>query len=395
MTILRWLLPAVLPALLALAIVWRTDKNREPVRIVLGTYVLGIILGALSFYLEGKAARFTGLDVQADVAGEAGSLLFLFALVAPLRESMKVAAAWPAFKSRHFDEPYDGVVYASASALGFATLENVFVLREHPEGWVWVARTLLALPAHVFFACLWGWAMGRAKQSRTPSVYFPVLFTMAVAGHGFYIHFIYGRGPAALVAVLPLLLAMGVVSVFLGRDLVRAKNLLVDPKDGGLRAGVARLSIASLDALSRPPSLKAFREALHRRRQPLLLRWVFYGVFVTFGAMLLGVTMSVVLGHLAHVDFAGVDEHDVSTTAPVALLGAGLLAAFPLSGYLIARASAVTTIAEPAAATALCLAVSFVLMGLVAPVALIFALALSPIAFGLACAGAWVGRRTT
>jgi len=391
-TILRWLLPAVLPALCALAIVWRTDKNREPVRIVLGTYVLGVLLGALSFYVESKAAAFTGLGVQADVAGEASALLFLFALVAPLRESMKVAAAWPAFKSKHFDEPYDGVVYASASALGFATLENAFVLHAHPEGWVWIARTLLALPAHVFFACLWGWAMGRAKQSRTPSAYFPVLFTMAVGGHGFYIHFIYGRGPGALLAAIPLLLTMGAVSLFIGRDLVRAKNLLVDPKDSRLRASVTRLSIASLEALSRPPTLKGFREALARRRQPLLFRWVFYGIFVTFGAMVVGLAGSVVLGHVAHVDFSAVDEHDVSTTAPVALLGAGFLAAFPLSGYLIARASAVTTIAEPAASSALCIGVSLVLMGFVAPVALVFALALAPIAFGLSCAGAWVGR---
>ena len=259
---------------------------------MLGTYVLGVLLGALSFYIESKAAAFTGLGVQADVAGEASALLFLFALVAPLRESMKVAAAWPAFKSKHFDEPYDGVVYASASALGFATLENAFVLHAHPEGWVWIARTLLALPAHVFFACLWGWAMGRAKQSRTPSAYFPVLFTMAVGGHGFYIHFIYGRGPGALLAAIPLLLTMGAVSLFIGRDLVRAKNLLVDPKDSRLRASVTRLSIASLEALSRPPTLKGFREALARRRQPLLFRWVFYGIFVTFGAMVVGLAGS-------------------------------------------------------------------------------------------------------
>ena len=31
-------------------------------------------------------------------------------------------------------------------------------------------------------------------------------------------------------------------------------------------------------------------------------------------------------------------------------------------------------------------------LGLTAPVALVFALALSPIAWALACAGAWVGR---
>ena len=82
----------------------------------------------------------------------------------------------------------------------------------------------------------------------------------------------------------------------------------------------------------------------------------------------------------------------MSTTAPVALLGAGLLAAFPLSGFLVARASAARTLLEPAMATGLAIGLTLVLLGLAAPVALVFALAFSPIAWGLACAGAWVGR---
>ena len=125
-----------------------------------------------------------------------------------------------------------------------------------------------------------------------------------------------------------------------------------------------------------------------------MIRWVLIGTFVTFGAMILGITASVVLGHVANVDFAVVDEHDVSTTAPVALLGAGILAAFPLSGYLVARAAAVSTIAEPAAASALAITLTLVLLGFAAPVVLVFAVALAPIAFGLACAGAYVGRTT-
>jgi hypothetical protein len=92
------------------------------------------------------------------------------------------------------------------------------------------------------------------------------------------------------------------------------------------------------------------------------------------------------------VDFAAVDERDVSTTAPAALLGAGLLGAFPLSGYLVAKASALPTLLEPALSAGLALMLSLILLGIAAPVALVFALAFSPIAFTLACAGAWVGR---
>jgi hypothetical protein len=87
-----------------------------------------------------------------------------------------------------------------------------------------------------------------------------------------------------------------------------------------------------------------------------------------------------------------VDESDVTTTGPVALLGSGLLAAFPVSGYLIAKASSLHTLLEPALATALALILTMAALGAAAPVALVFALAFSPIALGLAIAGAWVGR---
>jgi hypothetical protein len=105
-----------------------------------------------------------------------------------------------------------------------------------------------------------------------------------------------------------------------------------------------------------------------------------------------GLTASIAFGHYAHVDFAAVNEHDVSTTAPVALLGAGLLAAFPVSGFLVARGSGLPTLLEPALSAALAIIATLVLLGLAAPIAMVFALAFSPVAFALACAGAWVGR---
>jgi hypothetical protein len=114
---------------------------------------------------------------------------------------------------------------------------------------------------------------------------------------------------------------------------------------------------------------------------------------VTIGAMTVGLVLSVAFGHWAHVDFSVVDEHDVSTTAPVALLGSGILVAFPVSGYLIARASSLPTMLEPALASGLAILVTLVLLGLAAPVALVFALAFSPIAWALACAGRCRSRR--
>ncbi len=384
LAVLRWLLPSVVPALALLVLLWRTDRNREPPLVVLGTYGLGILFGAAAFWVTGKARTAMGLDLSIHAAGQAGALAFVFAIYSPFGEFAKVAATWPAFRSRYFDEPFDGVVYAGSAALGFATLESARILLRHPTGGVWIARALLALPAHLFFAALWGWGLGRAKRSREPSKAFPTLFVVAVIGHGFYTHLIYGRGAGAMLAVIPMLLGMAVVAFFVGRDL-RKRNTL------DRQSSVTRLSMVGLEAAARP-SIQAFREALRRRERPLMIRWVVMAVFVTFGAMVLGLAASVALGFFAHVDFSVVDERDVSASAPVALFVAGLLAAFPLSGYLIARAASLRGIAEPAAGSAIAILATLVLLGLVAPVALVFALALAPIAFGLSCLGALFGR---
>ena len=380
------ILVVLLPAAGLLWVVWRTDRQREPVAWVIGTAVLGLVFGGAAFFLREKVAAFTHLDVDVHVVGQAYALVWMFAFYAPVGEAAKVAAAWPAFQSRHFDEPYDGVVYATASALGFATSESALMLREHAHSpGVWIARVLFALPAHVFFASAWGWGLGRARQRRDPGAYFPMLFLFSVAGHGLYAHIVYGRGPTALVAAVPFVAAMGVVAFFLARDL-RKRSEISD------RSRITALSIASLEALSKPPSLRAFREALKKRQRPVAWRWVAFGSLVHLGSMFVGIAGAVALGYVAHVDFSVVDEHDVSTAGPVALLVAGLLAGFPLAGYLVARAGELTSLFESAASATLALVGTLVVLGLVAPMALVFALALAPIALGLSTLGALVGR---
>lgn len=384
--ILRWLLPATLPAALFAVLVHRSDARREPPWLVVTTFVLGAVAALFALLIVGRAASLTGLDVRVSAAGESGALVFLFFVVSPAQEAGKVAAAWPAFLSKHFDEPYDGIVYASASSLGFAAVENGFVLHAHPTGWIWIARTLLSLPAHVFFACLWGYALGRAKRGKTRIPVFPAAFVAAIAAHGLYAHFVYGRGPGALLAVTPLLAVMGLVASLLARDLrQRGERPSRIPSSGGSR-------LSRLSAMAAPPSLSAVRSALTRAEEPVKIRWVVLGALVTIGAMLVGLGAGVGAAHAMHVDLSLVDEHAVSDAAPVLLLGIGLLASFPTSGWLVARASGVRTLLEPALASVLALVVTLVALGFAAPFTVIFGLALSPIAWVLSCMGAWVGR---
>jgi RsiW-degrading membrane proteinase PrsW (M82 family) len=383
--LIRWIGPSLVPALLLLAVVYFSDRRREPLWLVLVVFVLGGAGKVATTLLEARAAGWTGLDIHAQSMGGAGSMLFLFGFVAPMREASKVAAMWPAFRSKHFDEPIDGLVYAASAALGFAMIENAITLREHAFGWIWIFRTAIALPAHVFFACAWGYALGRAKRVKRPGAIFPFAWLVATGAHGLYVHLVYGRGPGALVGTIPLLLAMTIPIIFAIRDL-RARE------ERSSRTSMLLERVSSLYVVSSPPSLRSVREAMRREGQPITFRWIVFGALVTVGAMTLGLVLSIAFGHWAHVDFSIVDEHDVTTTAPVALLGSGILIAFPVSGFIIARASNLPTMLEPALASGLAIILILILLGLAAPVALVFAFAFSPIAWALACAGAWVGR---
>jgi RsiW-degrading membrane proteinase PrsW (M82 family) len=387
---LRLILPSLAPAVITALVVWRSDRRREPIRVVAVTFALGALLALPAFLLQERAAAWTGLDERMSAAGNVGALLFLFGFVEPVRELAKVGACWPAYRSAHFDEPYDGVVYASVAAMGFACVDSAWHLWRHPTGGIWVWRVLLAVPAHAFFACLWGYALGRSKHVKRPGAMFPATWAAATVGHAVYAHLVYGRGPAALVGVVPMLLAMGGVAALAARDL-RARSEQSSRASNVVGGRLSAVPISSQPSSS-SPSLRTVRDALRRADQPIRLRWIVLGTLVTLGAMLAGLAASIAFGHYAHVDFAAVDEHDVTTTGPVALLGAGLLAAFPLSGFLVARASGLPTLLEPAAGAGLAILASLVLLGLAAPIAMVFALAFSPIAFALACAGAWVGR---
>jgi hypothetical protein len=346
---------------------------------LLVTFGLGMVGAALAAAAIERASALTALDVRVAEAGERGALVFVFFVVGPLQEVAKVAAVWPAFLWKR-GSSFDGILYATAAALGFATVGTALVLRAHPDV-VWLARVAVALPAQVFFAALWGHALARARRSRMGVPVFPAAFVSAVALHGLYLHFAFGRGPGALLANAPLLAVMGLV----------AWVVLRDPDREGPPSSVVAPSSSRRPGRTQPPSLAAVRRALQRADEPVKIGWVVFGALVTIGAMVAGLAASVIAAHVLHVDLSTIDEKNVLSASPVLLLGVGLLISFPVSGWLVARAARVRTLLEPALATVLALLVTVVTLGLAAPVTVVFALALSPIAWVLACVGAWMG----
>ena len=122
-----------------------------------------------------------------------------------------------------------------------------------------------------------------------------------------------------------------------------------------------------------------------------MLHWIALGALVTLGVVIAALALAVYVGHVVGVDFALADEADVRSSGPLVLLGSSTLAGFPLAGYLVARASAAHSVLEPAMGAGLAIVAAVALLSLAAPVTAVFGIAVAPLAFALACGGAWFG----
>ncbi len=366
---------ALLPLAVAIYLWHRASEvsrvpRRYVVSMVLGAFV--VALGAL--WLERFVLEWTGLSVRSSVAGPTGALLATFLLVAPLEEGAKVLVVWPLYAARQLETRRMGVIYAACAGAGFASAEALVEVwlapTEQPLLWL---RVLCGLPGHAFFAGAWGYALGGDRRRR--GGWFSLAWIVAALSHGLFDHIVFGRGPGLLVAAAPMLLAMAGLSWLALRE-----GLPVSAKSGSGRS-----------VLPEPPSLRAMRAALSTTDRPVMLHWIAAGALVTLGVVIVSLVGAVFLGHSVGIDFALADESDVRSSGPLILLGSAVLLAFPIAGFLIAKASAATSVLEPALSAALAIAGTVALLSVTSPIAVLVALAGAPVAFALACGGAWFG----
>jgi RsiW-degrading membrane proteinase PrsW (M82 family) len=195
----RWAVAAasaLLPLFVSLGwllFVRRFDRARpEPWWLVLATFALGgvAVLPALAVELACASASPWLDPGLVTLGGQLWSLpvaLPVYAIVVGLaEEASKFAATWSlAGRRPEFDEPVDGIVYGCAAALGFAAVENVkFFVLGRMAGALIAVRSLVTVPAHMFFGAIWGFALGQTLVSRRVRV--APFVAVAALAHGTY-----------------------------------------------------------------------------------------------------------------------------------------------------------------------------------------------------------------
>lgn len=199
---------SILPGLFLLWYYDRHDSARpEPRRMLWKAFKWGVIATFFAGVIEKDL--FLMIPSLVDHAF-LRAFVIAFVVAALTEEALKLFIVRKIiYKSPHFNEVMDGVIYAVAASLGFATLENLYYVF---EGGIHIgfARAALAVPAHALFSGIMGYYIGKgkfAKSARSGRLLVLKGFLWAVLYHGLYDFFLIAGGIYTFF-VIPLLVSM-------------------------------------------------------------------------------------------------------------------------------------------------------------------------------------------
>lgn len=162
------LILAVLPVLLILLFVYKKDKTKEPLSLLLSFFAKGIfscflvliiseILGAFLPFMNKELEAMNFIEV----------FLYAFIGVALVEEFCKwLMVYYGGYNHKEFDEIYDILVYSIFVSLGFAFFENLLYVFNSGSLSIALLRAVSAIPGHACDAVFMGYYLSLAKQCR-------------------------------------------------------------------------------------------------------------------------------------------------------------------------------------------------------------------------------------
>lgn len=192
MSALGILLVSFAPGLFWLWFFARLDRLRPSSRSWIGlTFIYGVMSTVPAALLNEILLPEDLFSPEATLAAVSISMLFI---VGPVEETCKyLATRITVYRSRHFEETMDGLVYGAAASLGFASLENfLYVLEYGPE--VMVIRAPFSTLAHMVFGSMWGCGLGLHRSGRRFSAVWIGLIGAAVL-HGVFNILLFSPAP--------------------------------------------------------------------------------------------------------------------------------------------------------------------------------------------------------
>jgi RsiW-degrading membrane proteinase PrsW (M82 family) len=161
----------------------------EPIGHLVLAFILGIVAAAVSKALYISLGWISLRHDALELANTNTLALFAYSMLAigPIEEFAKMLPfIFVVLRFSEFDEPIDGIIYASFIALGYAAVENVLYL-EYLTPTEAAARGFAGPVIHMLFASIWGFTIGCAHL-RGESLLGGIVrgFLLAAGLHGLY-----------------------------------------------------------------------------------------------------------------------------------------------------------------------------------------------------------------
>lgn len=174
-------------AAIGLFIYWKDKHEREPIGLVVISFLLGIVSTIVTLIISFPIDKIIPIK-ESSLTEQA---VHAFLLVALIEEFSKfIFVRWVLYPNKNFNEPYDGIVYAVSVGLGFAGFENILYVFNSENGVATgILRMFTAVPAHATFAVLMGYFLGKAKFEHGKSNYAWIGLGVATLLHGAYDYF--------------------------------------------------------------------------------------------------------------------------------------------------------------------------------------------------------------
>jgi RsiW-degrading membrane proteinase PrsW (M82 family) len=217
------LAPVVLPVLFWMGYHYYKDRCKsEPVDDLVIAFLLGIgssFLG-LAMYraLDIVSLRYDAFELaETSLPGLFAYAVLFIGMIEEAAKMLPFLLVIIHFKS--FDEPIDGIIYASFIAMGFAAVENVQYMR-FADPVVAYARGFAGPVVHIVFASIWGYYIGRAWLCRKPMA-FTIIASLACTAflHGVYDFLVIAMPPLALPMAALLVAGIWIWRLYVIRDL--------------------------------------------------------------------------------------------------------------------------------------------------------------------------------
>ena len=178
------LIAATIPVLVFLYYIFKKDKNREPISLLLKCFFGGFLSIIIAILID-----YPITIIGEGINGPFSKSFFEAFFVAAIPEELAkfIILYWIVWKNKFFDEHYDGIVLAVFVSMGFAFIENILYVFENGMQTA-ILRAIFSIPGHGLFAISMGYFFSLAKHENKSSLKKYLLLSIIIPAllHGTY-----------------------------------------------------------------------------------------------------------------------------------------------------------------------------------------------------------------